>query len=108
MTMQIFHIRYRNAQGALMRILNAVSKRAVDLPSVHAEAVGQDHAITLMLEVSQKQVGQLSREWYSIIDVIEVRSSASLREHEEHTAQWGPHPPASANAADRSARAALA
>jgi acetolactate synthase small subunit len=108
MTMQIFHIRYRNAQGALMRILNAVSKRAIDLPSVHAEAAGQDHAVTLTLEVSQKQVGQLSREWCSIVDVIEIRSSASLREHEEYAAQWGPHPPASATAAERSARAALA
>ena len=106
--MQIFHIRYRNAQGALMRILNAVSKRAIDLPSEHAEAAGQDHAVTLTLEVSQKQIGQLSREWYAIVDVIEVRSSASLREHEEHAAQWGPHPPASATAADQSAQAALA
>ena len=59
--MQIFHIRYRNAQGALMRILNAVSKRAIDLPSVHAEAAGQDHAVTLMLEVSQKQIGRCPR-----------------------------------------------
>jgi acetolactate synthase small subunit len=106
--MQIFHIRYRNAQGALMRILNAVSKRGIDLPSVHAEAAVQDHTVTLMLEVSQKQVGQLSREWYSIVDVIEVRSGTSLREHDEHAAQWGPHPPASATAVDQSARAALA
>ena len=106
--MQIFHIRYRNAQGALMRILNGVSKRGIDLPSVYAEAAGQDHAVTLTLEVSQKQIGQLSREWYAIVDVIEVRSSASLHEHEEHAAQWGPHPPASANVAEQSARAALA
>jgi acetolactate synthase small subunit len=106
--MHIFHISYRNAQGALMRILNAISKRGIDLPSVYAEAAGQDHAVTLTLEVSQKQIGQLSREWYAIVDVIEVRSSAWLREHEEHAAQWGPHPPASATAAERSARSALA
>jgi acetolactate synthase small subunit len=106
--MQVFHIRYRNAQGALMRILNAVSKRGLDLPSVHAEAAGQEHAVTLTLEVSQKQIGQLSREWYAIVDVIEVRSSASLRGHEEHATQWGPHPLASATGTDQSARAALA
>ena len=29
--MQVFHIHYRNAQGALMRILNAVSRRGLDL-----------------------------------------------------------------------------
>jgi acetolactate synthase small subunit len=105
--MQVFHIRYRNAQGALMRILNAVSKRGLDIPSVRAEVTGQDHAVTLMLEVSHKQLGQLSREWYSIVDVIEVRSSASSRDHEDHATQWGPHPPASTGV-DRSARAALA
>jgi acetolactate synthase small subunit len=106
--MQVFHIRYRNAQGALMRILNAVSRRGLDLTSVHAEAGAQDHGVTLQLEVTQKQIGQLCREWYSIVDVIEVRSSASLREHGDQNAEWGPHPPASANGAGQSARAALA
>jgi len=42
------------------------------------------------------------------VDVIEVRSSASLREHGDQSAEWGPHPPASANGAGQSARAALA
>jgi acetolactate synthase small subunit len=102
--MQVFHIRYRNAQGALMRILNAVSRRALDLTSVHAEYTGQDHAVTLLLEVSHKQTAQLCREWYAIVDVIDVRSSAALREREE--AVWPPHPPASV--ADQSARAARA
>jgi acetolactate synthase small subunit len=106
--MQIFHIRYRNAQGALMRILNAVSRRGLDLPSVHAEAAAQDHAVTLLLEVSQKQIGQLCREWYAIVDVIDVRSSATLHEHQDHGTAWGPHPPASASVAEQSARAALA
>ncbi len=36
--MQAFHIRYRNTQGTLMRILNAASRRGLDMPSVHAEA----------------------------------------------------------------------
>lgn len=103
--MQVFHIRYRNAQGALMRILNAVSRRGLDLTSVHAEYTGQDYGVTLMLEVSHKQIGQLYREWYAIVDVVDVRSSAALREHE---AVWAPHPPASASVVDESARAARA
>jgi acetolactate synthase small subunit len=103
--MQVFHIRYRNAQGALMRILNAISRRGLDLTSVHAEAAGQQHAVTVSLEVTPKQIGQLCREWYAIVDVIEVRSSAGSREH--GVAEWAPLPPASANATE-SARAALA
>jgi acetolactate synthase small subunit len=102
--MQVFHIRYRNAQGALMRILNAVSRRGLDLTSVHAEYAGQDHAVTLLLEASHKQIGQLYREWHAIVDVVDVRSSAAFREHEETV--WAPHPPASV--ADQSARAARA
>jgi acetolactate synthase small subunit len=104
--MQVFHIRYRNEQGALMRILNAVSRRGLDLTSVHAEYAGQDHAVTLLLEVSHKQTGQLFREWYAIVDVIEVRPGAALRGHEESV--WAAHPPASETVAQQSARAALA
>jgi acetolactate synthase small subunit len=105
--MQVFHIRYRNAQGTLMRILNAASRRGLDLGSVHAEAAGQDHGVTLLLEATQKQTGQLCREWYGIVDVIDVRTSASLREHEDN-GTWAPHPPASTSVAEQSARAALA
>src|ERR1700683_5814093 len=104
--MQVFHIRYRNAQGALMRILNAVSRRGIDLTSVHAEAAGQDYAVTLQLEVTPKQIGQLCREWYAIVDVIEVRSSAALKKPED--GEWAPLPPASENITEQSARAALA
>jgi len=114
--MQVFHIRYRNAQGALMRILNAVSRRGLDLTSVHAEYAGQNYVVTLLLEVTPKQTGQLYREWYAIVDVIEIRSnearsnearsSAAVRELAE--AAWEPHPPASAGVAEPSARAALA
>lgn len=106
--MQAFHIRYRNTQGTLMRILNAVSRRGLDLTSVHAEAAGQDHRVTLALDVTAKQSGQLNREWYAIPDVTEVRSSASLHERGDQAQPWtGPHPPASAGA-DDSAQAALA
>jgi len=86
--MQAFQIRYRNTQGTLMRILNAVSRRALDMPSVHAEATEQDHQVTLLLEVNAKQVGQLYREWYAIADVIHVGAGTAQME-------WSaPHPPA--------------
>jgi acetolactate synthase small subunit len=104
--MQVFHIRYRNQQGALMRILNAVSRRGLDLTTVHAEHNGQDHSATMLLDVTQKQLGQLYREWYSIVDVIEVHSATTMHGREE--AAWGPHPPASDGVAQQSARAALA
>lgn len=88
--MQTFHIRYRNTQGTLMRILNAASRRALDLPLVQAEAAEHDHQVTLALDVNQKQVGQLYREWYGIADVIKVSSGAPA-----HAATWAsPHPPA--------------
>ncbi len=102
--MQLFHIRYRNTDGTLMRILNAVSRRGLELTSVHAEDAGEYYGVTLLLEVSQKQIGQLSREWHSIVDVIDVRSSIGLHGHSE--AQWAPLPPA--NVGTRQARSALA
>ena len=87
--MNAFTIRYRNTQGTLMRILNAASRRGLDIPYVHAEAAEHDHQATLMLDVNQKQVGQLYREWYSIADVIRVSSGAV------QSAEWNsPHPPA--------------
>jgi len=85
--MQTFHIRYRNTQGTLMRILNAVSRRALDMPTVHAAPAGRDHEVTLTLDVNPKQVGQLYREWYAVADVVHVGSGAG------HAADWaGPHP----------------
>ena len=84
-----FHIRYRNTQGTLMRILNAASRRALDLPAVHAEAAERDHQVTLTLDVNQKQVGQLYREWYSIANVIHVGSGAA-----QPNAWVSHHPPA--------------
>jgi len=42
-----------------------------------------------VLDVNQKQVGQLYREWYAIADVIKVSSGAA------QSAEWSsPHPPA--------------
>jgi len=109
--MQAFHIRYRNTQGTLMRILNAASRRGLDLPSVQAEPATHDHQVALVLDVNSKQVGQLYREWYAIADVIDVRSSAGLHEHAAtaHAAAWGsPHPPASAGIDGQSSRTATA
>jgi acetolactate synthase small subunit len=87
--MHTFQIRYRNTQGTLMRILNAVSRRGLDLPWMQAGPAEHDHQITLGLEVNPKQVGQLYRDWYAIADVVHVGSPAS------HATEWtGPHPPA--------------
>lgn len=84
-----FHIRYRNTQGTLMRILNAVSRRGLDLSTVHADAAEHEHQVTLALDVNPKQIGQLYREWYAIPDVIRVGSGAA------HSASWtSHHPPA--------------
>jgi hypothetical protein len=74
---------------------------------VHAEANRQEHGVTLLLDATEKQIGQLCREWYGIVDVIEVRSSASLHEH-ENNGTWTPHPPISTGVGEQSARAALA
>ena len=100
--MQSFHIRYRNTQGTLMRILNAASRRGLDLPSVMAEAAERDHQVALTLNVNPKQVGQLYREWYAIADVIHVGSGAA------HAAEWGSHHPPAGVTLDRSHAAARA
>ena len=88
--MQAFHLCYRNTQGTLMRILNAASRRGLDLASVEAAPAEHHHQVTLSLEVNPKQVGQLYREWYSIADVIHVRLGAA------HPHAWASsHPPIS-------------
>jgi acetolactate synthase small subunit len=107
--MQVFHIRYRNTQGTLMRILNAVSRRGLDLPSVQAQAAEREHSVSLVLEVNPKQMGQLYREWYSIVDVTDVGSSPALREQGDGGPTWtGPRPPAAESANGQSERALLA
>jgi acetolactate synthase small subunit len=80
--MQTFHIRYRNTQGTLMRILNAASKRALDLACVNAEQAEHDYQVMLSLDVNHKQVGQLYRDWYSIADVVKVSSGSA------HASVW--------------------
>jgi acetolactate synthase small subunit len=73
--MHAFHIRYRNTQGTLMRIINAASRRALDMPYVQAKKTGQEHTATLLLEVNAKQIGQLCRDWHAIVDVTDVSAS---------------------------------
>jgi acetolactate synthase small subunit len=100
--MQSFHIRYRNTQGTLMRILNAASRRGLDLPSVTAEAAEREHQVVLTLDVNPKQVGQLYREWYSIADVIHVGSGAA------YAAEWAAHHPPAGVTLEESRAAARA
>jgi acetolactate synthase small subunit len=103
--MQAFHIRYRNTQGTLMRILNAASRRGLDIPYVQAEPIEHTHQVTLLLEVTSKQVGQLCRDWNAVVDVISVRAAAPLQEQ-----AWPavPIPPRIAGMDDARANAAMA
>jgi acetolactate synthase small subunit len=102
MNMNVFHIRYRNTQGTLMRILNAASRRGLDIPYVQAEPIEHTHQVTLLLEVNPKQVGQLCRDWNAVVDVIQVRAGAPLKEMHDQTPLWAtaPHPPAAVSIPD--------
>lgn len=104
--MQVFHIRYRNTQGTLMRILGAVSRRGLDLPYVQAEPEEQAHKVTLLLDVNPKQVGQLYRDWRAVVDVMDVRAGAPIGDW-QHGMFSTPHSPSSVPG-DNAARAAMA
>ena len=108
--MQAFHIRYRNTQGTLMRILNAVSRRGLDLPYVQAEALENTHNVTLLLDVNPKQIGQLCRDWHAIVDVTDVRAGAPVEDVIDRMNEWvaTPHPPSPAAVSDEGTRAAMA
>jgi acetolactate synthase regulatory subunit len=93
--MQTFQIRYRNTQGTLMRILNAAVRRGIELQSVQAGIADQDHRVTLLLQVTQKQARQLYREWYSVADVTDVGYGAVQHGHGDDGNVWSSvHPPA--------------
>ncbi len=96
--MNVFHIRYRNTQGTLMRILNAASRRGIDMPYVQAEPAEHTHKLTLLLDVNAKQIGQLCRDWHAVVDVIDVRAGAPLKDASIYDAGWAPspHPPTAA------------
>jgi acetolactate synthase small subunit len=99
--MHIFRIHYRNTQGTLMRILNAASRRALDFPYVHAAESEAGHQVKLLLEVNPKQMGQLTRDWYAIVDVTDVRADVPTPEMLAFACDFrsSPHPPASVTTA---------
>jgi acetolactate synthase small subunit len=106
--MNVFHVHYRNTQGTLMRIMTAVSRRGLEVPYVQAAANETGHRATLLLNVNSKQIGQLTRDWHAIVDVVDVRAgipTAEMLEQAGHS-MTGAHPPASVSI-DRS-RAAMA
>jgi acetolactate synthase small subunit len=107
--MQVFHILYRDTQGTLMRILTAVSRRGIGMPYVQAEQSEQSHKVTLLLDVNPKQIGQLSRDWHAVVDVLDVRAGAP-KDLGEYGGAWtaSPHPPTPAVAAREAASGALA
>ena len=114
--MQAFHIHYRNTQGTLMRILTAVSRRALEITYVHTEPwlgarqeKDEAYKVTLLLEVNPKQSGQLRRDWFAIMDVTDVRitSAGSVVEHASAWPATG-HPPSATRTSDDVARAARA
>ncbi|MBV9342484.1 MAG: hypothetical protein JO159_16555 [Acidobacteria bacterium] len=104
--MQAFHIYYGNTQGTLMRILTAVSRRGIDMPYVHALAVGGRHRADLLLEVNGKQSGQLCRDWHAIVDVSEIRTGVPSPEMIEHGEELAARPSSAPDA--RSAMAGTA
>jgi acetolactate synthase regulatory subunit len=107
--MHAFHIHYRNTQGTLMRILTAVSRRGIEMPYVQASAAGHGHRASLLLDVNTKQIGQLCRDWYAIVDVMDVNVGVPTPEMLDSAAELpSAHPPASASAGGNTASAAMA
>jgi acetolactate synthase small subunit len=106
--MNVFHIHYRNTQGTLMRILNAASRRGIDMPYVQAEPEDQTHKLTLLLDVNPKQIGQLCRDWHAVVDVVDVRAGAPLNDVAGYDAGWAstPHRPGTAGSASAEAASA--
>jgi acetolactate synthase regulatory subunit len=107
--MNAFHIHYRNTQGTLMRILTAVSRRGIEMPYVHASAAAHGYRASLLLDVNTKQIGQLCRDWYAIVDVMDVSVGVPTPEMLDSAAGLSSaHPPASASASGNTASAAMA
>jgi acetolactate synthase small subunit len=106
--MHTFNIRYRNTQGTFMRILNAASRRGLDIFTVEAGPADRDHKATVQLEVNAKQVGQLTRDWYAIVDVIDVHAAIAVETPGDLRASRLPHPPANVLAATAGSQQALA
>jgi acetolactate synthase small subunit len=93
--MHVFHLRYRNTQGTLMRILTAVVRRTIDLAYVQAEPSEHAHKVTLLVDVNAKQVEQLCRDWRAIVDVIDVRPGVPIKEFWDYAHVGMSRPPES-------------
>lgn len=65
--MKTYIITFEPRQGVLMRLLTEVSRRGIPLGDVSADASG---VLTLKIETTEKQEGQLLRAWRSTIDVV--------------------------------------
>jgi hypothetical protein len=61
-----YEIAFKPRQGVLMRILTEVTRRGIDIISVHADG----GLLTIKILVTEKQEGQLLRAWRSTIDVV--------------------------------------
>jgi acetolactate synthase small subunit len=95
--MHLFQIRYKNTQGTFMRILMAVSRRALPMSYVQAMPSGEEFEARLLLDVTEKQSAQLYRDWHATVDVLEVSSMLALEEGWAEGIDAGAHmPPASA------------
>src|SRR5207244_11109567 len=107
--MHAFHVHYRNTQDTRMRILNPLSRPAIDMPYVQAEPHGYNHKVSLLLELNPKQIGQLFRDWHAIVDVVSVRAGAPTEDMMELAESWdAARQPAVAASAGDSARDAMA
>ena len=106
--MHAFRIRYRNTQGTLMRILNAASRRGIDVAALEARPTGLDHELTLHIEVHSRQIGQLTRDWYSVVDVVDVRAAIAVDPSGDLTHERLAHRPATVLAAGAGSQPASA
>jgi acetolactate synthase small subunit len=94
--MHLFQIRYNNTQGTLMRILMAVSRRALSMSYLQAMPSGDAFEVRILLDVTEKQSAQLYRDWHATVDVLDVTSMLALEEGWAAGVDAGAHmPPAS-------------
>ena len=61
---------------------------------MQAEPEQHAHAVTVLLDVNAKQVGQLYRDWRAVVDVVDVRAGALIADW-DHATFNTPHPPTS-------------
>jgi hypothetical protein len=86
--MHSLHVYYRNTQGALIQILNAISDHGLETPYVQAEPVGDVHRVSVLLELSLEQVRELSRDWRTVNEVIDVRAGEPTDDMMEFAENW--------------------